>query len=234
VLRSLHRGLPKESETDMPDNVKTWQMIHSERNALADTLAGLSPEQWSSPSLCAGWTVKLAAAHVVAGAEQTVLGFFSGMAANGFRFNTMMDRDARRLGALSTGEIVERLRARTTTTNRPPATVVTVLGEVVIHGEDIREALGLQGTTPADATLACLDLYKGANFPLGSKKRIDGLRLVATDADWSHGSGPEVSGPAMSLLLAMTGRRVAADGLGGAGAEVLRGRLAGASGVTSA
>jgi hypothetical protein len=38
----------------------------------------------------------------------------------------------------------------------------------------------------------------------------------------------------MSLLLAMTGRRVAADGLGGAGAEVLRGRLAGASGVTSA
>ncbi|HUZ21725.1 MAG TPA: maleylpyruvate isomerase family mycothiol-dependent enzyme [Acidimicrobiales bacterium] len=219
----------------MTEAVKAWQMIHAERSALADTLAGLSPEQWSGPSLCAGWSVKLAAAHVLAGAEQTPLGFFGGMAASGFRFNTMMDRDAHRLGALPTGDIVQRLRARTSTTNRPPATVVTLLGEVVVHGADIREPLGLETTTPADAVLACLDLYKAMGFPLGSKKRIEGFRLVATDADWSHGSGPEVAGPAMSLMLAMAGRRPGADRLGGEGGAVLRDRLAAANGgVTSA
>ncbi len=33
--------------------------------------------------------------------------------------------------------LVRRLRARTTTTNRPPAPVVAMLGEIVVHGEDI-------------------------------------------------------------------------------------------------
>jgi len=34
-----------------------WPTIHAERAALADDLAGLSAEQWATPSLCQGWTV---------------------------------------------------------------------------------------------------------------------------------------------------------------------------------
>ncbi len=215
-----------ESEIVMPGSTKTWEMIHSERKALAETLGRLTPEQWAAPSLCAGWPVRLAAAHVLAGAEQTVPHFLTNMAANGFRFNTMMDRDAHRLGALATGEIVERLRARTTTVNHPPAPVMAMLGEVVVHGEDIRRPLGLRGEAAADATLACLEMYKGASFPVGTKKRISGLRLIATDVDWSHGAGPEVSGPALPLLLAMTGRLAAVDALSGDGVAILSARLA--------
>jgi len=48
--------------------------------------------------------------------------------------------------------------------------------------------------------------------------------LTATDTDWSHGSGPEVSGPALSLLLAVAGRRPALDDLSGPGLDLLRGR----------
>ena len=52
------------------------------------------------------------------------------------------------------------------------------------------------------------------DFVTGHKKRkimvkperIDGLRLVATDLDWSWGSGPEVSGTAEAVLLAIFGR----------------------------
>ena len=62
-----------------------------------ETLAELKPSQWTEPSLCAGWSVHLAAAHILAGAEQTQLGFITGMASSGFRFNTMIDRDARRI-----------------------------------------------------------------------------------------------------------------------------------------
>ena len=76
----------------MPDTATTWKLIHAERAALVDTLDGLSPEEWAAPSLCAGWSVQWTAGHVLAGAEQTPLGFMTGMATSGFRFNTMMQR----------------------------------------------------------------------------------------------------------------------------------------------
>lgn len=50
-------------------------------------------------------------------------------------------------------------------------------------------------------------------------------RLRATDAEWSTGAGPEVSGPLLSLLLAMTGREVALNDLSGDGVATLRQRM---------
>ena len=209
------------------DNAKTWDLIHRERAAVADTLEELKPDQWAEPSLCAGWSVKLAAAHILTGAEQTPMGFFTGMAMAGFRFNIMMDQNARKLGILSTTEIIERLRARTTTTNGPPAPgmALTMLGEIVVHAGDIRQPLGQAGESSPEALAACLTLYQGMGFPVGAKKRISGLRLVATDLDWSHGAGPEVSGPALPLLLAMTGRAPGLGDLAGAGVATLAGRM---------
>jgi hypothetical protein len=61
-------------------------------------------------------------------------------------------------------------------------------------------------------------MYTAASFPVGGRSRIHGLNLVATDTGWSYGAGPKVSGPAMSLLLAMTGRPAGLDGLTGDGA----------------
>jgi uncharacterized protein (TIGR03083 family) len=207
------------------DDTKTWELIHRERAVMADTLAELKPAQWAEPSLCGGWSVHIMAGHILAAAEQTPGNFMKRMAANGFRFNTMVDRDARRLGALSPTEIIERLRARTTTTNRPPAPVMAMLGEIVVHGEDLRRPLGLHNDTSGEAVAACLEMYKGASFPVGGKKRIGGLRLVASDVDWSHGAGPEVSGSGLSLLLAMTGRPAGLAGLAGEGVTTLGGRM---------
>ncbi|HVA04531.1 MAG TPA: maleylpyruvate isomerase family mycothiol-dependent enzyme [Acidimicrobiales bacterium] len=209
----------------MPDNATTWKLIHSEREALANTLEGLASEQWAEPSLCAGWSVQLAAGHVLAGAEQTPVAFATSLITSGLRFNTMVDRDARRLGALAPKEIIERLRARTTTTNHPPGPVSAMLGEIVVHGEDIRRPLGVHAKIATDAVVGCLEMYKSANFPVGTKKRIAGLRLSATDVDWSHGAGPDVSGSALSILMVMTGRGIAIDELSGEGAAILRTRL---------
>jgi uncharacterized protein (TIGR03083 family) len=207
------------------DKAKTWELIHRERAGMADTLAELKPSQWTEPSLCGGWSVHLAAAHILAGAEQTPLGFVTGMASNGFRFNTMIDRDARRLGKLSPGEIIERLRARTSTTNGPPAPAMTMLGEIVVHTGDILHPLGQTRASSPEALIACLDMYQATGFPVGTKKRIDGLRLVATDVGWSHGAGPEVTGPALPLLLAMTGRAAGLDALSGAGVATMGSRM---------
>ena len=207
-------------------DTQTWSLIHAERSSLADTLAELTPDQWATPSLCAGWNVRQLAAHVLAGAEQTGPHFVSGMVRSGFRFDTFMQRDAERLSALSTDEITRRLRVRTSTTNRPPAPVVAMLGEVVVHGEDLRRPLGLTGSPDGEASRACLELYRTASFPVGGRKRIHGLRLVAPDADWSTGDGPEVTGPALSLLLAMTGRDAGLAELTGDGLPLLAARLA--------
>jgi uncharacterized protein (TIGR03083 family) len=209
----------------MADDANTWRMIHAERAAMADRLEDLTPDQWAAQSLCAGWTVRLAAAHIVAGAEQTPASFVSGLLKAGLRFNTMIDRDAHRLGALQPAQIVERLRRRTATTNGPPAPAMAMLGEVVVHREDLLRPLGARGEPAEDAVNACLEMYTAANFPVGGKKRIHGLRLISTDSGWSHGDGPEVTGPALSLLLAMTGRPAGLDGLSGDGASQLGKRL---------
>ena len=207
------------------DDSTTWKLIHRERAAMADTLATLTPSQWSQPSLCGGWSVQVTAAHIVMGAEQPPAHFMKRMAATGFRINKKMARDSRKMGARSTSELIERLRARLTTTNRPPAPVMTMLGEVVVHGEDIRFPLGITGDLSEESLAACLQMYTGANFPVGTKKRIDSLRLVANDVGWSHGAGPEVSGPGSALLLAMTGRAAGLDELSGDGLATLKKRM---------
>jgi uncharacterized protein (TIGR03083 family) len=207
------------------DNAQTWKMIHAERAAMADTLEGLTSDQWSEQSLCRGWTVGDAAGHILRGAEQTPGHFMSRMAMNGFQFNTMMDVDAKSLGTAPPAEIVSRLRQRTTTTNRPPAPVMTMLGEVVVHSEDIRRPLGIDVTPEAATLVATLDLFAGMGFPIGAKKRISGLRLVASDVDWARGEGPDVNGSALSLLLAMSGRSAGLEGLTGEGTATLLSRM---------
>jgi uncharacterized protein (TIGR03083 family) len=207
------------------DDATTWRLIHKERESMADTLAGLTPEQWKQPSLCGGWSVREAAGHIVTGAEQTTRRFMGHMLANGFRFNKMMDVDAKRMAKRPPDEIIARLRARVTTTNRPPAPVMTMLGEIVVHSDDIRRPLGLDSDVGADALIACLEMYKVSSFPVGTKKRIEGLRVVATDVDWSHGSGPEVTGRGMPLMMAMTGRVAGLDDLAGEGLTTLRRRM---------
>lgn len=52
-----------------------------------------------------------------------------------------------------------------------------------------------------------------------------GLRLVATDLEWSHGKGPVVNGPAESLLMAVAGRRSVLSELGGPGQPTLAARI---------
>jgi hypothetical protein len=84
--------------------------------------------------------------------------------------------------------------------------------------------LGIQHTYPSDWITRAISFYSSSNLLIGGKSRIAGLTLKATDTDWSLGSGPLVEGPAMSLLLATTGRRVALDDLTGPGIDTLRSR----------
>ena len=204
---------------------ETWKHIHSERALMADTLTGLPSEAWATPSLCAGWSVQQMAGHILAAAEQTPGNFYKELISAGFKFPVFTDRAAKRLGALDPPVLIERLRARTTTTNHPPAPVMAMLGEIVVHGEDIRRPLGIAHKAPEEAVVAVADSYKKSHLLLGSKKRIAGLRLRASDTNWTTGDGPEVTGPLVSLVLAMTGRQNALADLTGDGVPTLSSRM---------
>jgi hypothetical protein len=77
---------------------------------------------------------------------------------------------------------------------------------------------------PEEALTRVADFFKGSNLLIGAKRRIAGLTLRATDTGWTTGSGPEVTGPHLSLVLAMTGRSAALADLSGEGLATLRSR----------
>ena len=201
-----------------------WPVIHAEREALAADLAPLDDAQWKTQSLCDEWSVREVLGHMTATAKMTPMRFFAQLAGAGFRFSVMTSRDISRETAGTPGDTLAEFRRTMPATSHPPGPVDTMLGEVIIHSEDIRRPLGLRHDYPPAAVTRAADFFKGSNLLIGSKRRIAGLRLRATDADWGTGSGPEVSGPVLSLLLAMTGRAQALDDLSGDGLATLRSR----------
>ena len=201
-----------------------WPVIHSERAALADDLGGLSPDQWSTGSLCNRWTVQQLLGHMVATAQMTPPKFFGKMIAAGFNFEKMADKEIATQTANGPDATLAAFRGVENASSSPPGPVDSWLGETLVHSEDIRRPLGISHEYPLDAVVRTLDFYKRSNLLIGAKKRIAGLTLRATDTDWSTGTGPEVAGPAMSLLMAMTGRGAALADLSGDGVAVLQSR----------
>jgi uncharacterized protein (TIGR03083 family) len=202
-----------------------WDLIHAERARFVQTLMTLSAEQWHHDTLCGGWDVQQTTGHVLAGAEQTTGHFIARFAASLFRFNVMTDVDVQRLGSLAPEVLINRLRATVTTTNHPPAPIAAMLGEVVAHQEDICQPLGIESGVADAALIATMESFANTAFPLGSKKRIEGLTLTTSQPAWTHGAGPLVEGPAKSMMLAMVGRRSALAKLSGDGLAELTHRL---------
>jgi len=201
-----------------------WAQIHAERKALAADLSGVDAAGWSTPSLCAGWSVHDMLAHMLATAEETPGRFFKNFISAGFNFDKMAQRDVKAFGAGGPEQTLAAYRAKADATTKPPGPLDAMLVDAVVHSEDIRRPLGIARTYPIAAVVGCLDFVKKSNLLIGAKRRMAGLTFRATDTNWSHGTGPEVTGPAMSLLMAATGRGAAVDDLTGDGVDTLRSR----------
>jgi uncharacterized protein (TIGR03083 family) len=201
------------------------ELARDERLAFADFLAGLTPEQWAAPSLCAGWTVRDVAAHCVSfegiSGGQLAVRFLKGRLQTD-RINELAVAD---LAGDSTEHLIDLLRD-----NALPDGLGAGFGgrvaltDNMIHQQDIRRPLGLVRTIPAERLRAALDFVRYAPTIRGIW-RVRGLRLVATESDWTHGKGPELRGPGEALLMAMAGRPDALGDLEGPGLTKLAARL---------
>jgi uncharacterized protein (TIGR03083 family) len=207
------------------NEVKPWDAIHRERAALAMDLANLSDEQWQTRSLCGDWTVQQTLGHMTAAASTNPPKWMARFAGTGFRFDALIGKDIATQTAGGPAQTLERFRAIESSNGHPPGPVDSWLGETLVHAEDIRRPLGITHDYSVDAAIRLADFYTRSNLLIGSKKRVAGLTLRATDADWSSGGGPEVAGPAMAIVMTMTGRTVALDELDGEGVETLRERM---------
>lgn len=208
--------------------VDVFEMIAARRRDLAGELVGLTPEQWDTQSLCAGWTVRNVAAHLAMPLEMGLPKMFVKIVAAGGNFNKAADRIARS-ETRSGPELAETLRANAANRFTPPGFgPAAPLTDVFVHGQDIHRPLGLPYSLPDDQARIILDLLvtTKAAKAFSKKGTIDGLQLRATDLDWVHGGGPEVVGTAEALILALTGRAVALDDLSGSALDTLRSRLA--------
>jgi uncharacterized protein (TIGR03083 family) len=204
--------------------IDIWPTIQAERKALAADLGALSDEQWETPSLCEGWTVRDVVAHMTATARVTPVSFFPKLLTSGFSLSRMQNKDIAEQRGGSPADTLARFTAEIDSTTSPPGPKDTWLGEALVHAEDVRRPLGLAREYPAAASAQAADFYKGSNLVLGTKKRIAGLKLRATDIDWTHGDGPEVAGPIHSLLMVMAGRKAVIADLTGEGVAELSSR----------
>jgi uncharacterized protein (TIGR03083 family) len=210
------------ASTELTD---VWPVVHTERQALADDLEHLTVDQWATPSLCAGWDIHDVLAHLVETAKTTPLRFLVGFAAAGFDFDKSNANGIAAERAADPAATLAALRAVRLRTSSPLAPRDTRLVETFVHGEDIRRPLGIGRDYPPASVVRAIRYQARTSAAVGgSKARVAGVTLSATDIDFTFGSGPVVEGAAISLLLAACGRSSALADLTGPGVGVLAGR----------
>jgi uncharacterized protein (TIGR03083 family) len=199
---------------EMQTEVRT--AIAAQRTELADMLAALTPEQWDSPTLCAGWRVREVVAHVTLPFRTSLPRFLVDFARAGGSFDRMADRTARRdAAAMTAAELLAAVRENVAHPWSPPGGgAVGALSHDVIHGLDISLVLDPGRTVPAERmslVLAGMTAKSVGYFGAG----LSGVRLVADDLEWSFGDGEPLHGRAQDLLMVVCGRRLPAGLLTG-------------------
>ena len=213
-----------ESKTPTRHATCIWPLVRAERAALAADLADLTGEQWATPSLCTGLTVREVLAHLTAGASLDPVRWLAGVIRCRFDFDKQVAmRLAEQLGA-TPAETIDRFRSVLTSTTKPPVPTLAMLGETIVHAQDIRLPLGIRHEYPMGTLTRLAAYYQGSDLPVLTRTRIKGLRLVATDGPFTTGSGPLASGATLALIMAMAGRGAYCDELQGDGAATLRQR----------
>lgn len=203
-----------------------WPLIHAERAALADDLAALPDADWRTPSLCTEWTVEETVAHLVAGASLGPLRWFRSVLGARVDFERHNARRLAEYRGATPAETLARFRAVVSSTTCPPGPVEMWLGEIVVHGADVRRPLGLVREVPITTLTPLAAFFARQNSTVRSRTVGTGLRLAATDGPFTAGpdDGPLVSGPTLALVMAMAGRTAFCEDLTGPGVDVLRSR----------
>lgn len=183
------------------------EWIISQRRELVSFLDGLDAAHWDTPSLCEGWRVREVVAHITMAYRYSASRVVLEMVKSRGNFNRMSNRrallDAREL---TEKQLLGSLRDNVAHPWKPPGGGFDgALSHDVIHGQDIRVALGDHYVVPEDRLTRVLDGLSPQNMKYFGAD-LEGVRLRADDRDWEFGAGAEVHGAAQDLLMVLCGR----------------------------
>ena len=202
--------------------------IAEERHRVADFLDDLSDAQWDTPSCCGDWTVEGVAAHCLVGPVMGIRRSMPHMLKARFSLpKTNLLTAQAVLDELGRDGLAPAMREHAQNRFTPPGfDSLAPITDIVIHGQDMSRPLGIEIDVPVERWKPALETATSARFgPVSSRKHLKGLRLEATDIDFTTGDGALVSGPAKDLAHAVWGRVAAVDALEGDGVDTLRTRL---------
>lgn len=206
-----------------------YAIATANRLLAADMFDALSDEQWRTPSLCAGWTVREVAAHLVPPANGfKILPVLGRMIRFRGDLDRMVDVTVRQDAQRPVETIVSELRQRASVKlSAPGIGPAGPMADTAIHLRDAARPLGLQVNPDASSWLPVLEFLvsKPAARGFVAKGRLSGLHLQATDESWHWGAGDEIRGTAEAIALAAAGRTAVLPELDGPGVAVLAGRL---------
>lgn len=195
-------------------NATGWDLVAEQRISFADMIEGLE-DKAGHATLCGHWTVHQVAAHLLTFTNLSFPKFMGNMLKNRFNYDVMADKVATAFAAeKSLSEVAADLRRNATKESALPGFPAEMtLSDITIHRQDIRRPLGLGVDLDdgvAEAVLGFMTTHKQAKN-LFDTSLLDGLRLVATDLDWSYGSGQTIEGTAEALIMGLAGRAVTED-----------------------
>ena len=189
-----------------------WAAIAGRRRALAQLVEGRPDEDWERPSLCTEWRIRDVVAHVALTPHSPTVGAILLAAVRARGDFDRVNRDmARAYAARPPAELVADLRGSADSRRKPAITTLdNLLFDVLVHVQDVALPLGVECPPPPAAAREGVERVWRMGWPFWAKRKLRGLRLEATDVDWTVGDGPVVRGPAQALLLLLTGRDAAA------------------------
>jgi uncharacterized protein (TIGR03083 family) len=205
----------------------TMSLARSEREEFTDLLSGLAPPQWEAPTLCERWRVRDVVAHVISYDELSRAGLVARFAKGWLSVSRINALGVADYAHASPEQLCDVMRA-----HAEPSGLAAGFGGMIaltdgmIHQQDVRRPLGLPRTIAPDRLRAALNFARTAPLIRGAWY-CRGVRLVATDLDWTAGSGPEVRGQGEALLMAMATRTAALADLEGPGWVTLAGHIGG-------
>lgn len=211
-------------------NIHLWGLMRAEREALAEHLSTLTPEQWRHSTLCGRWDVEEVVAHLVAVASMNQLRWLRSMIGARFRVDVHNQRRIEEYRGRTPNETLDRFRQLVGSTTTPSSDVPAYLGEVLVHAQDIRRPLGMSRTPSVEALIPVAEFFASRDFAVNSHRLVRGLSLRATDGPFNTGAGPMVSGPLLALVMTMAGRALYLEELEGPGVSILRARMEGTGG----
>ncbi|MGW5435498.1 maleylpyruvate isomerase family mycothiol-dependent enzyme [Nocardia asteroides] len=201
-----------------------WRIIAEQRYAIARLLDTLTPAELDSPSLCEGWRVRDVAAHVALAAQPPgPLGMLREAARARGSFHRL-NHDIAVRHADAVADPVADLTAVAESRRLPAVTNYrNIQYDVIVHAQDIARPLGHTITVDPAAAAVGAERVWTMGWPFWAKRKLSGVRLVAEDSSWTAGSGPEIHGTTLDLLLLLTGRRSTLPALTGPGVAQCRG-----------